>query len=112
MAVIFYSSSQSNPAPELTSLVWDKLLHACGYALLALLYARALSGEGFGFKATVVTAFLLTIAYGVSDELHQSFTPMRTMDAGDWLADSAGAGVGGILWALGWALGRPLLRRQ
>ena len=79
MAVIFYSSSQSNPAPQLTGLVWDKLLHAGGYALLAFLYARALSGEGVALKATIVGAVVLTSLYGASDEIHQSFTPMRNM---------------------------------
>src|SRR5581483_7805114 len=97
MALIFYSSSQSDPAPELTGVVWDKLLHSSGYALLAILYARGLRGEGLAVKVIAIGAALLTSLYAASDEFHQSFTPMRTMDVRDWIADSiggiAGAGV-------------------
>jgi VanZ family protein len=106
MAVIFYSSSLSNPAPQLTGLVWDKLLHTAGYALLGFLYARALSGEGLALKATIGGAVVLTSLYGASDEFHQSFTPMRTMAVTDWFADSVGGAIGGILWAVSTAL-RP-----
>jgi VanZ family protein len=106
MAVIFYSSSQSNPAPQLTGLVWDKLLHAGGYALLAFLYARALSGEGLALKAAILGAVVLTSLYGASDEIHQSFTPMRTMDITDWFADTTGGAIGGVAWAVSTAL-RP-----
>jgi len=112
MAVIFYSSSLSNPAPQLTGLVWDKLLHAGGYALLAFLYARALSGEGVALRATIVGAVVLTSLYGASDEIHQSFTPMRNMDISDWFADSFGGAIGTIVWAVTLALRprRPLRR--
>jgi VanZ family protein len=100
MALIFYSSSQSDPAPAITGLVWDKLLHSTGYALLAILYGRALRGEGIGVTLTLVAAILLTSIYGASDEFHQSFTPMRTADVRDWLADSIGGVVGAIVYAI------------
>ena len=99
MALIFYSSSQSDPAPELTSVVWDKLLHGSGYALLAFLYARALRGEGLAVKAVALGAIVLGSLYAASDEFHQSFTPMRTMDIRDWIADSIGSIVGAIVYA-------------
>jgi VanZ family protein len=71
MALIFYSSSQSDPAPELTTVVWDKLLHGGGYAFLAFLYARALRGEGLAVKAIAVGAMVLASLYAASDEFHQ-----------------------------------------
>ena len=94
MALIFYSSSQSDPAPALTSVVWDKLLHAGGYAVLGILFAIALHGEGLAPLRSVVLAVLLTSLYAASDEWHQSYTPGRESDVRDWLADSIGGTVG------------------
>jgi VanZ family protein len=95
MAIIFYSSSQSNPAPTLTNLVWDKLLHASGYALLGILYARALRGEGASVLFVALLAAVFTSLYAASDEWHQAFVPMRTSDVRDWIADTIG-GFGGV----------------
>jgi VanZ family protein len=39
---------------------------------------------------------LLGSLYGASDEVHQSFVPGRAADPLDWVADSAGA-VAGVL---------------
>ena len=68
MALIFYSSSQPDPAPALTQVVWDKGLHVGGYALLALLFARAFRREGAGWLVTTVAAIVFTSLYGASDE--------------------------------------------
>ncbi|MBM2835248.1 MAG: VanZ like family protein [Candidatus Brocadiaceae bacterium] len=38
--------------------------------------------------------------YGISDEFHQSFTPHRSVDVFDWLADTAGAVAAGFLWQM------------
>jgi VanZ family protein len=100
MALIFYSSSQSDPAPALTHFIWDKALHSAGYAFLAFLYARALNGEGFNAKVTLLAAVILTSIYGASDEFHQYFTPMRTPDLTDWLADSTGGAMGAVAYAI------------
>ena len=91
MALIYYSSSQSDPAPALTSHIWDKLLHGAGYGVLALLYVRALAGERLAWTSIATIAILLTSAYAASDELHQTFTPGRMPDVKDWLADTVGA---------------------
>lgn len=91
MALIFYSSSRSDPAPVLTRHVWDKLLHAGGYGVLALLYVWALATEKLGWSTTALIAIVLTSAYAASDELHQILTPGRMPDVNDWLADTAGA---------------------
>jgi VanZ family protein len=100
MVLIFYSSSQSDPAPAVTQVVWDKLLHLGGYALLALFFARALRSEGAGRLVTTVAAIVLTSVYGASDEWHQMFTPMRDSDIRDWLADTLGAAIGALAYAL------------
>ena len=99
MAFIFYSSSQSDPMPALTQVVWDKLLHCAGYSLLALLFCRALRGEGFTTATTALVAVLPTSLYGASDEWHQAFTPLRSSDVQDWLADTTGGLVGAATFA-------------
>ena len=99
MALIFYSSSQPDPAPALTHVVWDKGLHVVGYALLALLFARALRREGAGWLATTTAAIVFTSLYGASDEWHQLFTPLRDSNIGDWLADTLGAAIGALVYA-------------
>ena len=99
MAFIFYSSSQSDPMPALTQVVWDKLLHCAGYSLLALLFCRALRGEGFTTATTALVAVLLTSLYGASDEWHQKFTPLRSSDVQDWLADTTGGLLGAAAFA-------------
>ena len=48
MGAIFHLSGESQPLPELTAHVWDKLLHLVEYAGLAVLLFRAVSGEGVG----------------------------------------------------------------
>jgi len=102
MAFIYYLSAQSDPMPQVTSVVWDKLLHFLEYGALAILLVRALSGEGLSVPATMVAAVLLTSAYGASDEIHQSAVPRRQADVQDWLVDSVGASVGAA-FATSWA---------
>jgi VanZ family protein len=108
MALIFYSSSQSDPAPALTGVVWDKLLHGGGYAVLGILLGIALHGEGLARGRMVVLAALLTSLYAASDEWHQSYTPHRESDVRDWLADT----IGGTLGAAGFGVVSTASRRR
>ena len=94
MALIYYLSSQSDPVPHVTSVVWDKLLHFVEYSALAVLLTRALLGEGLTARVAVVAAILLTSAYGATDEVHQSRVPQRQADVRDWIVDSIGAAAG------------------
>jgi VanZ family protein len=94
MALIYYLSSQSDPVPQVTSVVWDKLLHLVEYGGLAVLLARALVGEGLTAGVTLVAAILLTSAYGATDEAHQSKVPQRQADVRDWIVDCVGAAAG------------------
>jgi VanZ family protein len=91
MALIFALSSMSSPpAPP---NVWDKLLHGGGYGVLALVTLRATSGGRLGglTRRTLAAAWIITTAYGASDELHQAFVPRRSADVLDVVADAAGA---------------------
>jgi VanZ family protein len=94
MAIIYYLSSQSDPVPQVTSVVWDKLLHFVEYGGLATLLARALLGEGLTARAALVAAILATSAYGATDEVHQLTVPQRQADVRDWIVDSIGAAAG------------------
>jgi VanZ family protein len=100
MALIFYLSSESQPLPALTEHVWDKALHMVEYAGLAVLLARALVGEKFGWIAVLVLAMALTSAYGASDEWHQLFTAGRDSNIRDWFADTTGGIVGSLIYAV------------
>ena len=101
MMAIFYFSSQTDPLPDLTTRVWDKLLHAGSYAVLAALFCRALLGEGMRPSMTLVAGVLLASAYGASDEYHQSFVAARDADFADWVVDTLGASIGAIGQLLG-----------
>jgi VanZ family protein len=92
MAVIFLYSS----IPDLTSTpfeVSDHTGHFVGYGLLGALVLRALSvGRWGGVTArSAALAWLLSTAYGVSDEWHQSFVPGRSPAFDDVVADALGA---------------------
>ncbi|MEZ5284442.1 MAG: VanZ family protein [Vicinamibacterales bacterium] len=98
MALLFGLSAQSGPPGEGTLPDWlvelpDWLQHGIAYAGLALVTLRATSGgrwRGVGAWA-VALAWLCAVAYGLSDEFHQSFVPGRTPDLRDIAADATGA---------------------
>ena len=102
MAAIFLVSSMSDvPLPEDLS---DKSGPGLAYALLGGLMARAVAG-GQGRPITVagaMLAFLATVVYGVSDEIHQGFVPGRSPEVADLFADMVG---GGLAIAGSWAWG-------
>ena len=95
-ALIFGFSSESNPLPALTALVWDKALHATEYAGLAFLLCRAIRGEGVGWGPSIALAVIAASAYAGSDEWHQLWVPGRESDLLDWAADTVGAAVGSV----------------
>ena len=101
MIAIFSVSAESSPVPDVTTRVWDKLLHAVEYAGLAFFFCRALMGEGLGWLAAAIAALLLASAYGATDEWHQAFVPLRNSDIRDWLADTLGAALGAATYVGG-----------
>ena len=92
MAVIFALSAQ----PDLNSGLggWDtllrKLAHMAEYGLLFLLWLRALQRPGW--------AAAITLAYAVSDEVHQSFVEGRVGSPVDVLIDAAGVAIAFAVW--------------
>ena len=94
MLAIFILSSQADvPLPRGLT---DKQGHSLGYLGLGVTVTRACVG-GLGAPVSLshgLVAVALTIAYGMSDEWHQSFVPGRTADIMDLRADAAGAILG------------------
>jgi VanZ family protein len=91
MALIFFFSHQ----PDLSSGlgVWDtigrKVVHAAEYALLCLLWWRALAGVTTRRRALAVAA-AVSLAYAATDELHQSFIEHRHGTPVDVAIDAVG----------------------
>lgn len=91
-AVIFTLSSIPSLGTGLGA--WDlllrKLAHVAEYAILGALLLRALR--------RAAPAFVLGVAYAVSDEVHQTFVSGRRGAPLDVLIDAAGVGVGLVVW--------------
>jgi VanZ family protein len=90
--------------------MWDKLAHLLVYAALGAFYMLPLSGGRLsGITGTAAgAAIVLSFLYGLSDEVHQMFTPGRSPDILDVVADTAGASLGVAAVALLALLGRVL----
>ena len=102
-AAIFLLSSQ--PTLPSTGNVTDKQAHALAYGSLAFLCLMGLTRWQWRRIAgtAVLTAFVLAVLYGISDEIHQMFVPGRTSELADVLADATGAAIAvGAAWA--WAI--------
>jgi len=88
----------------------DKLTHAVEYSLLGLLAYRAIRyswGKQLGPFAALITIIAVAL-FGCTDELHQGFTPLRSTEALDLMADIGGGFIGVMLWEWGRTL--PTIR--
>ncbi len=97
MVAIFVASAI--PDPPVPSDVSDVSLHETAYFGLTLLLIRALArGRWSGVTlTTLAVAWCLAVAYGVSDEFHQSFVPNRHAELRDLGSDAIGAFVAVIV---------------
>lgn len=106
-ATIFVASGRGQvAAPDIVD--FDKAAHFFVYGLLATLVVRA--------GPRPVWAVGITILYGLTDEWHQSFTPGRSVEWLDVMADALGAVVAVAVYT-GWTgyrrwLERPLFGLQ
>lgn len=88
-ALFLYLQSSSSSAGSFLSVFpdgADKVAHAGAYAMLGALLTLATGRAWLGV--------LLALAFGVSDEIHQSFVPDRASEVLDVVADGLGALVG------------------
>ncbi len=102
-------SGQSDvAAPAIVN--FDKLAHFLVFGLLGPLIARIEGGgrwPGLGMGWAVV----LTSVYGGLDEWHQSYTPGRSVEFADWVADTLGAALAVTLYAR-WTWYRQVLEMK
>jgi VanZ family protein len=79
---------------------FDKLIHGGVYGMLGGLSwwgARRTFARARSLAQLVAIATTLTAVYGITDELHQSFTPHRSPDPFDVMADTAGGLIGALV---------------
>ncbi len=104
MALIFAVSSMEQPLLPMPKFQWlsiDKLYHFIEYSILSVLLTIAFVNTPPKWLPTNwiwVTAALISILYGASDELHQNFVPGRHATPSDLISDAIGAiaGVVGV----------------
>ncbi|MEK7773782.1 MAG: VanZ family protein [Deltaproteobacteria bacterium] len=105
--VLFYMFSvflaSVDPRPPKLPLIWgmDKIAHFAAYAVMGLLWARALrsgANRAGGFKAfrRVVLAVVVVALFGAFMEVCQMYVPGRSAEELDALAN----GLGGFLGVL------------
>jgi len=103
---IFYLSHHPNPPSPPGAPDW--LLHGLEYGVLGFVLAVAMAG-GWGRPVNMrikLLTLVCGVAYGISDEFHQSFIPGRHPSGGDVLADTAGT-LAGLAAAVAFARLRP-----
>ena len=98
LAVSWWLSSQ--PGDQLPPVGWwngDKLVHAAVWAVLAALAAAGGRARGWPPRTFALAAIGFGLGYGVVDEWHQSYVPMRDSSVADVIADLVGATAGALL---------------
>lgn len=133
MALIFYLSHQpASESSELSTGITDILLslfpfvnldaehlgffirkgaHFFAYFILGWLLMLAFRVKAPKPYKKLTLAFLICVAYAISDEIHQLYVPGRSGEVRDVLIDSAGAMCGILLYLL-FARKSSLFRRK
>ena len=102
MAIIFKLSSLTDMDLKEFPQIWDKLAHFLEYATLAGCYAMVWTRNEWSRRQwlRVLIVGVLALAYGCTDEYHQSFVEGRDCSALDLVADLTGGLFGGIVYAV------------
>ncbi|MGD7052915.1 VanZ family protein [Sutcliffiella horikoshii] len=77
-----------------------KNAHFFAYLLLAILTLNAVRRSGGRGWISMGVAFIVSVLYAISDEVHQLFVPGRSGQVSDVLLDSTGALAGIALYAI------------
>ncbi|MGH8020749.1 MAG: VanZ family protein [Opitutaceae bacterium] len=108
--LIFLASGQSRTVGPPSIPFFDKFVHFSIYGLFATLLVRVVFHRTRRWRGALAVIALVSL-YGVSDEFHQSFTPGRSVELADWMADTLGAGVAAISYCFWPAYRRALETR-
>ncbi len=101
--LITFMSSLSSTGVEVPSFFFgleDKVIHAIEYGIFGILWYRAYvyaAGRTMASYATIL-AIISSALFGMTDEVHQYFVPLRHADVWDLVADTIGATIGVRLW--------------
>jgi VanZ family protein len=98
--LIFWQSSYPGIISQPLFPFDDKVLHFGAYAFMAILAVRDLLFEKqfWSLARIKIIAILFACVFGLSDEFHQAFVPLRTASVGDFLADCAGSITGCLFY--------------
>jgi len=105
--LIFFASGQSEIAGPPGIPFLDKMVHTGVFGLLATLVLRVDYRPGRVLRS-VLTSVTLVSLYGIADEFRQSFTPGRSVEYADWIADTLGALVASLCYGY-WTSWRRIL---
>jgi VanZ family protein len=95
MGLIFYFSAQPSSGDHpWWDVIFRKLGHVTGYALLTALWAWALAGV---VRRPVLIAVGIALAYACTDEFHQTFVSGRTGTPVDVGIDAIGIAIAAAL---------------
>lgn len=111
MALIFILSNQPKIVrfeDKVIDFITGKIAHIIEYALLYILWFRAINNELTG-KSWKMPLFF-TVIYAISDEIHQTFVPTREGKLRDVVIDTVGAFIG--LWILNKASRVRIIRKS
>lgn len=100
MGLIFFASSIRKENIVFLFSFQDVVFHTLAYLILAVFFARALKNTNSNIAALQILIFTVAfgVAYGLSDEFHQSFVPGRSVSGFDVFMDGAGSVFGGLLY--------------
>jgi VanZ family protein len=98
MAIIFSLSNRQRVSVSqeyVLNFIFFKTLHVLEYAMLFILVSKALWGSLMerAKQRIFVHAFVITVLYALTDELHQLMVPTREGTLRDVIIDAAGAGL-------------------
>jgi VanZ family protein len=101
--LIFFLSSLPHPetyAPALIRQLGDKLGHAIEYGVLGILCYRAFrhAAGPWASRYALLFAIVVSVGYGITDEVHQAFVPLREPDGWDLLMDTLGSSLAALAW--------------
>jgi VanZ family protein len=100
--LIFIQSA--HPVPDLIPrrALLDKLFHFLVYFILGILFFRAYQTLPIkiSHNALIFISISSSILYGISDEIHQHFVPLRQADFMDVLVDALGSIFGILIYRL------------